>query len=106
MTDFDFGIGLNQLNNYYFLCKKLSEVNINFDKISSSSIERIVCDSIQYGTTFIVSTTNPCIFWYKYESKAIGSGGNHMIVNGKKFNVIDFIKMNKDDLIKLIDKIN
>jgi len=105
VADFDFSsLSLNQLNNYDLLCKKLAEVNIIFDKISLSSIERIVRNSTQYGTTFIATTSNPQIFWYKSESQAIGSGGNHMIIGGKKVKVTEFIKMNRIELIKMIDE--
>ncbi len=100
VADFDFN---HQSKNYEQLTEKLLEINVTFDKISSSSIERHINQSIQYGTTFIVTTTNPCVYWYKYESNAFGSGGNHMLINGKKIKVTEFLKLSKDNMIKLIN---
>lgn len=98
VDDFDFG---HQLKNYNELCEKLKQINVMFDEIYASSIERKVHDSIQYGTTFIATTSTPRIYWYKYESKAIGSGGNHMFIDGFKYKVTDFLKIENDRLVEL-----
>lgn len=100
VNDFTFD---HQWENYDQLCKKLLDVNIHFDKIFSSSIERQMRKSIQYGTTFIVTTNHPQVFWYKYEGGCVGSGGNHMLINGKKIKVTEFLNLNKDGILKLID---
>jgi hypothetical protein len=100
VADFDFK---HQRSNYEELSKKLLEIGVRFDLIWSSSIERrFTQNSVQYGTTFIITTTNPSIFWYKYEGHSIGSGGNHILIGYKKIKVSEFIKLNKDDILKLL----
>jgi hypothetical protein len=99
VENFDFN---HQKKNYEELSKKLSEVDIRFDKVFSSTIERKIRDSIQYGITFIVTTTNPNIFWYKYEAQGTGSGGNHILIKGQKIKTTKFVELNKDDIQKLL----
>ncbi|AYV75416.1 MAG: hypothetical protein Terrestrivirus1_290 [Terrestrivirus sp.] len=97
--DFEFD---HQMENFEAISIKLMLVGIKFDKVFSSTIEREFKNTIQYGITFLVTTINPNIFWYKYESKAKGSGYNHMLIKGKKIKVTEFIKLDKDDILKLI----
>jgi hypothetical protein len=94
----------SQQTNYEELSKILAEHGIYFDQIYSSTINREVKDSIQHGITFIATTTNPNVFWYKYEGFAQGSGQNYMIIYGKKMKTTSFLKLSKNKIIELILK--
>lgn len=100
VNGFEFG---HQSKNYDQLCKKLLDVGVRFNKIFSSSIERQMKNSVQYGTTFIVTSSHPQVFWYKYEGNSLGSGGNHMLINGSKIKVTEFLNFNENDIVKLIN---
>jgi len=93
----------HQEKNYNKLTNKLNEIGIQFCKVYSSTIERKVKNSVQYGTTFIVTTTNDNIFWYKYEGKGVGSGYNYILIRGNKIKMTEFLKMDEDDVLELIN---
>ena len=106
----NYGFDTNsQKRSYLNIINKFDEsnVDIRFDKIYASTIVRHtrIPGKIHYGTTFIVTTNNKNVYWYKYESAAEGSGNNVMLINGKKINVTEFLKMTPEAICNLINTV-
>lgn len=90
IDNFDFQKILSSpYNNFLEIQEILDKHNIQFTHINvvkwQATINRSCCK-------FIVKTTNPNLLWYKYESKAIGSGNNFIYYKAKKIKTTDFVK--------------
>jgi hypothetical protein len=92
-----------QTLHYTNLTQKFKEFGIVFDEVYSSTIIRhTTYNTINYGLTFIVTTNNKKIFWYKYEGNKSGSGQNHILIDGNKIYVTKFLTLSYESIMELL----
>ena len=81
----------------------------NFDIIKNSLEPFLIFpQEIYYAerdgrSTFVVTWTNPNIFWHKYEGGVLGSGQNYIYWKGHKINTTGWIKMYSDDISNILN---
>lgn len=80
----NFGHRLHELNA---VKRRLDKFGITLDKIHA-------CAYYYYGgekqMSFLITTSNPLIFWYKYEAFG-NAGSNYLTFNGKRVKVSKFL---------------
>ena len=85
------------------MTKTLSNFNIKFTKI-------IAIKWCPYGTkipkrtTFIVKSTHPNLWWYKYDSDSPGSGNNYVIFKDTKYKVTSWLSFSQEKIFKIINE--
>lgn len=92
VENYDFEL---QTENYLKLKSILERFNIQFLHVYGGHLYNYPKLEKQF---FMVTTTNPNIFWYKYKSTR-----HWIIINCQKFHLCNFFKMTDDEIKQLLN---
>jgi hypothetical protein len=102
---FDFNDNIKgQQKNFNCIENLLNSQNIYFTEINIVKWNSKINYTSNKRCKFIITTSNPELLWYKYDTEAPGGSNNIIYYKNKKIKVTSFINLNEDDLFELLNE--